>query len=87
MAVLALTAPPAILGSLTGISDFPLAVVRTTAADNGDGTWTVTAETEETNISALQSLGCVVLTVVSDADQLALWQTIDTQIDDEPPVA
>ena len=87
MAVLALTAAPAILGALPSTAGFPLAVVRTTATDNGDGTWTVTAETEETNIAPLQALGCLVRTVVSDADQLALWETIDTQIDNEPPVA
>ena len=87
MAVLALTAAPAVLGALPRSADFPLAVVRTTATDNGDGTWTVTAETEEANTAALQALGCVVRTVVSDADQLALWETVDTQIDNEPPVA
>jgi hypothetical protein len=87
MAVLALTAAPAILGALPKTAEFALAVVGSTAADNGDGTWTVTAETLEPNIAALQGLGVVVRIVVSDADQLALWDQIDTQIDNAPPVA
>jgi len=87
VAVLTLTGAVAVLGALPSATGFPLAVVRSTATDNGDGTWTVTAETEEGNIGALQALGCVVLTVVSDAEQLARWQTLDTQIDNEPPVA
>jgi len=87
MAVLALTAASAVLGALPKTAGFPLAIVAPTAADNGDGTWTVTAETLETNIAALQGLGVLVRIVVSDADQLALWEKIDTQIDNAPPVA
>jgi hypothetical protein len=84
---LALTATADVLGALPSKVDFTLDVLRGTAVDNGDGTWSVTAETQEENIAALQALGCTVVTVVSDADQLARWDTLDTQIDNEPPVA
>jgi hypothetical protein len=86
MAILALTASSDILGALPSAT-FPLSVVGSTAVDNGDGTWTVTAETDESNIAALQALGCTVVTAVSDADQIALWDVVSTQIDNEPPVA
>jgi hypothetical protein len=87
MAVLALTATAEVLGGLPANADVPLAIVASTATDNADGTWTVTAETEEANIGALQALGCTVRTVITDAEQLERWQTLDTQIDNEPPVA
>jgi hypothetical protein len=87
VAVLALTGSAEVLGGLTDVVDYPLSVVGQTAVDNGDGTWTVTAETSEDNIAALQGAGCTVVVVTSDADQLSLWQTIDTQINDEPPTA
>jgi len=86
MAILSLTGTAQVLGSLPATATFPLAIVRTTASDNGDGTWSVTAETTEDNIPALTGLGCTVRTVVTDADQLEHWQVIDTQIN-QPPSA
>lgn len=87
MAYLALTATADVLGAIPRNADFPLAVVGSTAQDNGDGTWSVTATTEEANIAALEALGCTVRTLVSDAEQLERWQTVDEQIDKEAPVA
>ena len=85
VAVLALTATAEALGALPRNANFRLSVVSSTAQDNGDGTWSVTAATAEANIAALEALGCTVRTLVSDAEQLARWQVIDTQIDNEPP--
>ncbi len=87
MAVLALTAAPDVLRGLPAAVDFPLSIVASTARDNGDGGWTVAAHTEEANIPALEAAGVTVRTVVTDADQLARWETLDTQIDDDPGVA
>jgi hypothetical protein len=87
VAVLALTAAAGVLTALPGAAGFPLAIVASTATDNGDGTWTVTVETLEANIAALQARGCTVRTVIDDAEQLARWQVLETQIDNEPPVA
>jgi hypothetical protein len=88
MAIVAITGSTDLLGQLPAIgSSFPLALARTTATDNGDGTWTVTGQTDEANIPALTGLGCTVQVVESDADELARWQVVDTQIDNEPPVA
>jgi hypothetical protein len=88
VAIVSITGDASALGKLPTIgSSFPLALARTTARDNGDGTWTVTASTAEENIPALTDLGCTVQVVVSDADELARWEVIDTQIDNEPPVA
>lgn len=88
MATIAITGSPTVLSQLPTIgSSFPLALAPNTARDNGDGTWTVTAQTAEANIPALTDLGASVRTVENDADELARWQEIDTQIDNEPPVA
>ncbi|HUZ34954.1 MAG TPA: hypothetical protein VMV17_01335 [Streptosporangiaceae bacterium] len=88
MAIVAITGTPDVLGQLPTIgSQFRLTLAGGTATDNGDGTWTVTGQTAEANIPALTGLGCTVVIAVSDADELARWQVIDTQIDNEPPVA
>jgi hypothetical protein len=87
VAVLALTATAAVLTGLPSGADFPLEIVASTATNNGDGTWTVTGETLEAHIAALEALGCTVRTVIDDAEQLARWQVLETQIDNEPPVA
>lgn len=87
MALVALTASQAVLGALPGTVTFRLALARGTATANDDGTWTVTAQTAEANIGALSNLGCVVRVVTSDAEQLARWQALESQIDDQPPVA
>jgi hypothetical protein len=88
MATIAITGSTTVLGQLTTVgANFPLALARHTAADNGDGTWTVTGHTAEANIPALTGLGCTVNIVVSDADELTLWQTIDDQVDSGPGIA
>lgn len=87
MAVLALTGSPSMLGRLPGNTDVRVAVVASTARDNGDGTWSVTAHAGEDQIAALEELGCTVQTLVTDAQELADFEVIDTQIDDSPPVA
>ena len=85
MAIVAITGSVPVLSQLPAAgSDFLLAVVANTAADNDDGTWTVTAETAEENIPALTELGATVQLVVSDDDELALWQAIDEEIDRGP---
>jgi len=88
MAIVAITGSTAVLGQLPTVGNsFALALVRTTARDNGDGTWTVSGHTAAENIPALTALGCTVSIVVSDADELARWETLDGQIDSGPGVA
>lgn len=88
MAIISIIGSATVLGQLPTLgSSFPLAVARSTATDNGDGTWTVTGHTAEANIPALTGLGCTVRIVVTDADELARWQTIDTQVNSGPGVA
>jgi hypothetical protein len=85
MAIVAITGPASVLSQLTDLDGtFPLAVAANTAADNGDGTWTVTAETPQVNIPAVTEIGATVQLLVSDDDELALWQAIDDQIDRGP---
>jgi hypothetical protein len=88
MAVLSITGSPAVLGQLPGaVDDVPLTVLDAGALDNGDGTWTVTGETDEANIPALTELGCAVTIEVSDDDELTQWQAIDDQVDRGPGLA
>jgi hypothetical protein len=87
VATLAITGSVDVLAQLPGINDFPLALAPNTAADNGDGTWTVTAQSSEANIPALSALGATVTVIEDDAAELARWQVLDGQIDNEPPVA
>lgn len=84
MALLALTASADVLRGLPAVTDFYLSVVRSTAIDNGDGTWTVAAQADEGDTAKLEALGCTVAVTTSNADQLARWQAIDDQIDNEP---
>jgi len=85
MAIVAITGPVSVLSQLPTIGgSFALAVAPSTASDNNDGTWTVTAETAEEHIPALTGLGTAVQIVVTDADELAGWQAIDDQIDRGP---
>lgn len=85
MAIVAITGPVSVLSQLPTIdSSFPLALAPSTVADNDDGTWTVTAETPEENIPALTELGAAVQLIVSDDDELALWQAIDDEVDRGP---
>lgn len=88
MAILSITGSPEVLDQLQDAEDdFALAIVGPTAVDNGDGTWTVTAMTDEANVPALTALGAVVTVAVSNADELAQWQAIDGQVDRGPGTA
>jgi hypothetical protein len=88
MAVLSITGTPAVLNQLQDAEDdFALAIVAPTATDNGDGTWTVTAMTDEANVPALTALGAAVTVAISNADELAQWQAIDEQVDRDPGTA
>jgi hypothetical protein len=88
MATLAVTGPVEALSQLPASDgDFVLALAPDTASDNGDGTWTVTAQSAEENVPALTALGCTVVVIEDDATELARWQRIDTQVNNEPPVA
>jgi hypothetical protein len=88
MAVLSITGTPAVLNQLQDTEDdFALAIVAPTATDNGDGTWTVTAMTDEANVPALTALGATVTVAISNADELAQWQAIDDQVDRDPGTA
>jgi hypothetical protein len=87
VAILAVTGTLEVLGQLPADTTAPGAVVSSTAADNGDGTWSVTVHAAEDQIAAMQEVGCTVEIVVSDADELARWQVIDTQVDTGTDVA
>jgi hypothetical protein len=87
VAILAVTAVLEALDLLPVDVTEPGAVVSSTAADNGDGTWSVTVHAGEDQIPAMQEAGCTVTIVVSDADELARWQAIDSQVDTGTGVA
>jgi hypothetical protein len=85
MAVLSITGTPEVLDQLQDAEDdFAFSIVIPTATDNGDGTWTVTAVTDEANVPALTALGATVTVDISNADELAQWQAIDSQVDRGP---
>ena len=87
MAILAVSGTLEVLGQLPVDTTAPGAVVDSTAADNGDGTWSVTVHAAEDQIPGMQEIGCTVTIVVSDADELARWQAIDGQVDTGTGVA
>jgi hypothetical protein len=87
MAMLRVTGPVAVLGGLPANESIQVSVVRTTAADNGDGTWTISAHAAEDQVPALTALGCTVQVVTSDVDEVAHWLVIGSQIDDQLPNA
>ena len=87
MAILAVGGTLEVLGQLPAYTTAPGAVVGSTAADNGDGTWSVTVHAAEDQIPGMQEIGCTVTIVVSDADELARWQAIDSQVDTGTGVA
>jgi hypothetical protein len=88
MATISVTGTPDVLGLLPTIgSSFALALADGTGKDNGDGTWTVTAMTAEENIPALAALGATVNVLEDDDAELAAWQELDNEIDNEPPVS
>ena len=84
MATLAVTGPKDLVGRLPAQASVVVSIVRSTATDNGDGTWSVTAYAPESRIPALQALGYTVRVVTTDAQLLARWQQIAV---DQPPVA
>jgi hypothetical protein len=83
MATLAVTGPRDLLARLPSQS-VPLSIVASTAAENDDGTWSVTVYAGEEQVPALESLGYTVRVVTSDAELLARWQEIEV---DEPGVS
>jgi hypothetical protein len=87
VAILAVSGTLEVLGQLPADTTAPGAVVGSTAADNGDGTWSVTVHAAEDQIPGIQEIGCTVTIVVSDADELARWQAIDSQVDTGTGVA
>jgi hypothetical protein len=87
VAILAVTAAPEALALLPVDVTAPGAVVGSTAIDNGDGTFSVTVHADEEQIAGMQAAGCTVEIVVSDADELARWQEIDSQVDTGTGVA
>jgi hypothetical protein len=84
MAALALTAPRDLLLKLTAEPSVTVSIVRTTAVENDDDTWTLTVYADEDQIPALEALGHTVRIVETDASLLARWQEIQVH---EPPVA
>lgn len=84
MAVLALTGTPGVLSQLVGNASVQVALARGTAHDNGDGTWSIVGYADEDQIAALQALGITVEMVKTDAQQLADYEVVDSQIDDNP---
>jgi len=87
VAILAVTGTPDVLAKIPVDVTAPGAVVRSTAVDNGDGTWSVTVHAAESQIPAMQAAGVTVEIVVSDADDDARWQVILGQVDSGPGVA
>ncbi len=86
MAILELTAPAGVLLGLPQARTVRVSVVRSTATDRGDGSWSVTVHATEDQIPALRALGCTVRIIVDDATQLARWHVLDGQIERQPPV-
>ncbi len=83
MATLAVTAERDLLGRLPSQPDVSVSIVASTAAENEDGTWSVTAYATEDQVPALEALGYTVQVVTGDAVLAARWQEIAL---DEPPV-
>ena len=84
MAILALSGPRDLMVRLPAQESVSVAIMASTAAENADGTWTVTAYAAEDQLPALAALGYAVEVVTTDAQLLARWQEIAVH---EPPVA
>jgi len=78
MATLALTGPADLLRRLVSEPSVTVSVVISTAEENDDGTWTVTAYAAEDQIPALEALGHTVTVIADDATLLAQWDGIPT---------
>jgi hypothetical protein len=85
MALLFLTAPADVLGRLPSETSVRVGIVRTTAEENEDGTWSVIVLATEDQIPGLEALGHGVVLVETDAAQVARFHELD--IDEGPPVA
>jgi hypothetical protein len=83
MATLALTASRDLLGRLPSQESVSVSIVASTAAENDDGTWSVTVYTAEDQVPTLEALGYAVEVLTTDAELVARWQEIDV---DEPEV-
>ena len=84
MPIVALTASRDVLGRLPNADTVTVSVVRSTAAENPDGTWSVTAYTTDDQIPALEALGCEVRVVVTESDMQDRWASVEIF---EPPDA
>jgi hypothetical protein len=84
VAILALTGPRDLLVRLPAQESVSVSIMASTADENDDGTWTVTAYAGEDQIPALEALGYQVEVITTDAQLLARWQEIAVH---EPPVA
>jgi hypothetical protein len=84
MALLAVTAPADLLGRLPAEDSVRVGVIRTTAEENEDGTWTVMVLATEDQIPGLVALGHTVVLVETDAAHVARFQELE--IADDPPV-
>jgi hypothetical protein len=83
MATLAVTGSRDLLARLPAQS-LPVSIVASTAEENDDGSWSVTAYAAEDQVAALEALGYSVRVVTPDAELLARWQEIEV---DEPGIS
>jgi hypothetical protein len=83
MPIVALTGSADVLGGLPTEPTVRVRVVRSTAAENDDGTWSVTAYAAEDQIPGLQALGCDVRVIVTQGDLQDRWVSLAIA-DDEP---
>jgi hypothetical protein len=79
MALLGLTSPRELLARLPGEGPPELSIVRATARENADGTWSVSAYADEDLVPALEALGHTVVIVESDAALIARYDEIQVQ--------
>lgn len=87
MATLVVTGPGDVVSALAANSDESVSVVAVSQGASQSGPWTAVVRAGEDQIPSLTALGCTVDTVTGDADELAAWQTLSGQIDDQLPIA
>jgi hypothetical protein len=83
MATLELRGSRELVGRLAAQASVRLSLVRASAEEDEDGTWSVIAYADEDQVPALEALGYTVRVVTTDATLLAMWDVIDG----DPPVA
>jgi hypothetical protein len=86
MATLAVTGSPAVMGPLPNDASLEPGIVYLHAWADQDGNWVAIISAPESQIPALTALGCTVVTVTSDADQVAAWVAVGGQVDDQLPI-